>query len=354
MNEIDLLARLRDEVPGDQVSAHAERRLADAIASGPATRLAPARRPGSRGWLALPGRPSWRLATAGLAVAILLVGTATALVAGTRSTPAARLTAAELAYRAAASAARSPYVRPGQWVFRELYARPKTPFEAGGITRQWATANNKTNAFYLHGRLIVGPWSTWQPMGCISHIKPFHWVPCAPAHQQYLKFPVATPFVSYSQLSSLPADPRQLIPVLAAKNPHGYLYNMALQPGSLVQAQTGRAPAQHGYVGSPALRAFSVICSLLSTYVMPPRLTAELYRALGDLHGVEVYRNVLDVTGRPGIAFYMPLRPHARSGEDIIVNPRTYQLMGFGNRHIGTAVLYQAIVAGPGVRPGRH
>ena len=69
--------------------------------------------------------------------------------------------------------------------------------------------------------------------------------------------------------------------MLAAKNPHGYLYNMALQPGTLVPAQTGRAPARHGYPGSPVPRAFSVICNLLSTYVMPPRLTAELYRVLG-------------------------------------------------------------------------
>jgi hypothetical protein len=353
MNEIDLLARLRDEVPGDQVSARAERRLADAIAS-PAPRRAPARRGGSRAWQARPSRPRWRLATAGLAVAAVAAGTAAALVAGTGSAPPARLTAEELAYRAAASAARSPDVRPGQWVYRELYARPKTPFQASGITRQWATANNQTNAFYLHGRLIVGPWSTWQPLGCVSHTKPFRPVPCAPGRQRYLKFRVATPFVRYSQLSSLPTSPRRLIPVLAARNPHGFLYNMALQPGSMVDEQPGRAHTEHEYVGSPALRAFSVISNLLSTYVMPPRLTAELYRALGDLHGVEVYRNVTDVTGRHGIAFYMPFRPHARTGEDIIVNPRTYQLMGFGNRQDGTAVLYQAIVAGPGVRPGRH
>lgn len=351
MNEIDLLARLRDEVPGDQVSAHAERRLADAIASGPPAGRVPARRPAS-----LPGRPGWRLVTAGLAVAVLAAGTVTALVAGTGSAPPVRLTATELAYRAAASAARNPDVRPGQWVYRELYARPRTPFQAGGITRQWATANNQTNAFYLHGRLIVGPWSTWQPLGCVSHAKPPRPVPCAPGHQHYLKFRVATPFVSYSQLSSLPASPRQLIAVLAARNPHGYLYNMTLQPGSMVdeQPEPGRPHTDNQYVGSPALRAFSVICNLLSTYVMPPGLTAELYRALGDLPGIEVYRNAVDVTGRHGIAFYMPYRPHARTGEDIILSPRTYQLMGFGNRQDGTAVLHQAIVAGPGVRPGQH
>jgi hypothetical protein len=293
------------------------------------------------------GRPRWRLAVAGLAAAAVAAGvTVVALDRTSGSAPPAGITATELAYRAAAAAARAPYVRPGQWVYRELYAEPKTPFQASGITPQWATADNKVNAFYLGHRLIVGPWSTWQPIGCVSKKRPFHLVKCPPGKQHYLKFPVASPFISYTRLGSLPASPRELIRVLVASNPKGYVYGMVLQPGK-DQGDIGRS----GSRASPALRAFSVISSLLATYVMPPRLTAELYRALGELRGVEVYRDVADVTGRHGIAFYLPAYPHARYGADIILNPRTYQLMGFGNRKVGTALLRQALVSGPGVRP---
>jgi hypothetical protein len=37
--------------------------------------------------------------------------------------------------------------------------------------------------------------------------------------------------------------------------------------------------------------AFLVISELLSSYVMPPTLTAEMYQALGDIPGVSVVSN---------------------------------------------------------------
>jgi hypothetical protein len=293
----------------------------------------------------LAGRPGWRLAAAGLAAAVAAAGTATAMITASNSAPPARLTAAELAYRVAAVAARGAEVRPGQWVLRELYAPHKTPFQANGVTLQWATADNKVNAFYVGSRLVVGPWSTWQPLGCVSATRPPRPQPCAPGHQHYLKFPVVTPAVSYSQLASLPAGPRQLIAVLAALKPSA----TGPEPARLVKSHLVRLP-----VPSRAFRVFSVIASVLDYYVVPPRLAAELYRALGDLPGVQVQHDAMDASGRHGIAFYVPLRPHAQSGADIIVNPRTYQFMGSGIGQNGTAVLRQAIVSGPGIRPVRH
>ncbi len=39
------------------------------------------------------------------------------------------------------------------------------------------------------------------------------------------------------------------------------------------------------------------------TYLMPPSLTAELYRALGNIPGVTVNQHAVNVAGRAGIGF---------------------------------------------------
>ena len=100
-----------------------------------------------------------------------------------------------------------------------------------------------------------------------------------------------------------------------------------------------------------------IIDYLLITYVMPPRLTAELYRALGDVPGVTVNDHAVDVAGRPGIGVIGPALPGGGNME-IIFSPRTYHLMGndlvWGPRHQpqnGTAILQTAPVPGPGARP---
>jgi hypothetical protein len=96
---------------------------------------------------------------------------------------------------------------------------------------------------------------------------------------------------------------------------------------------------------------------MLASYVMPPRLTAELYRALTDIPGVTVNGHAVDVAGRPGIGFISPALPGAGNTE-IILSPRTYRLMGddllLGPcRQLinGTAILREALVSGPGVWP---
>jgi hypothetical protein len=346
MNEMDLLARLRDEVPSGQVPAEAARRLTAAIAAAPsgcAPPIVPAVR---RGGL-LAGQPRWRLAVAGIVAAAVAAGsTAIALTTTSGSMQPARLTATELAYRAAAAAARAPEVRPGQWVFRELYSPGATPFQPGGMSPLWATADDRLNAFYVHHRLVVGPWSAWQPIACLAgHGQSAHAAPCAAGHQRYIKVPVSYPYVRYAQLGSLPASPRRLIAVLAARNPHGYVVS---------DLREGMRVIIFGFnTTSERFRAFNVICSLFASYVMPPRLTAELYRALGDIPGIEVNPHAVDVSGRHGIAFVLRSRQNPRNSEAIILNPRTYQFMAFGSRQQGTAVLHQAVVSGPGIRPGR-
>jgi hypothetical protein len=140
--------------------------------------------------------------------------------------------------------------------------------------------------------------------------------------------------VSYAGLSSLPRDPGTLV---------RYLGQLSV-------------PHPRGW-GSPAARAFTIIEMMLTSYVMPPRLTAELYRALGEIPGVTVDDHAVDVAGRPGVGFISPALPGAGNTE-IILNPRTYRLMGqdlvLGPRHQlvnGTAILRQTLVTGPGVWP---
>ena len=143
--------------------------------------------------------------------------------------------------------------------------------------------------------------------------------------------------IRYADLGSLPRSPRAL---------DRYLGRLPL-PG------WGPAP----------FREFEVIKELLTTYVMPPGLTAELYRALGDIPGVTADNHAVDVAGRPGVGFTITMPPSNGGGKDeIIINARTYHLMGqelirtapAGSRGkvlSGTAILRTALVAGPGVLP---
>jgi hypothetical protein len=96
------------------------------------------------------------------------------------------------------------------------------------------------------------------------------------------------------------------------------------------------------------------------TYVMPPRLTAELYRALSYLPGVTVDNHAVDVAGQHGIGFKIYLGRYIGIDE-IVVDPHTYYFMGQGITAIGNAgssaqrsgaaILREAFVSGPGVRP---
>jgi hypothetical protein len=344
MNEMELLTRLRDEVPRE-VSARAAELFATGISGAQPLGRPTRRSPASALRAVTDARARWRLATAGGVAGVLAAG-ATLAATGALSTSSPRpTTVAELAYRAATAAESQPGVRPGQWVYRKLYAKPGTPWLPQGVSPQWATADNTKNAFFFHGKLIVGPWSSWAPLGCTAK-KPGAVpvpVPCAPGQQKYLKFPVAQEFITYRQLSSLPASPHALITALADRNPHGYLWMSERLAGAVI---IGGFNAK-----SRAFRAFNVISYLLATYVMPPRLTAELYRALGDIPGIELYQHATDVAGQHGLGFVLRSRTDPSNGEMIILNPSDYRFMAFGDQSYGVAVLQQMLVSGPGVTP---
>ena len=84
---------------------------------------------------------------------------------------------------------------------------------------------------------------------------------------------------AYAGLSSVPRDPAAL---------DRYLGRLSV-------------PHPRGW-GSPAAREFTIIEMMLTSYVMPPRLTAELYRALGEIPGVAVDDHAVDVARLPASA----------------------------------------------------
>jgi hypothetical protein len=263
---------------------------------------------------------------AGLAAAVA-AGTgliATQVTGAGGATPPGALTVHELAFRAAAAAGRQPQARPSQWVYwKETTASaPASTFHS--TFQVWTTADATKAAFVARGKLhfIDAPHKgAWQMQilgqpnasGGVSGV----WMP-----------------ITYPGLGSLPSRPQALL---------RYLASLPL-------------PRPGGYRPTP-FGEFAIIEELVTTYVMPPHLTAELYQALGDIPGVTVNSHTEDVAGRQGIGFISPSQPGGGNME-LIFDSKTYRLMGDdflrspGNRLVyGTTILRQALVPGPGAPP---
>jgi hypothetical protein len=319
---MELLTRLRAEVPLGGVSPRAEDRFLAAINSERAVVPAPGARLSGVRVL----RPAWRLAViAGLVVA-LAAGLIVASLGspGDGHGPSATLTVQLLADRAATAARSGPAVPPGQWVYRKvacggyLYelSWEVIPCPAGTLDT-WSTADDTKVAYFHGGKLYVNSVA---------------------GYYGKLKFPVP-PWVSiYAARASLPADPSALV----------------IRLGS-IGLFAGKTTADR------AFNAFGIISQWLGYFVPSPALTAELYQALADLPGVRIDKNAVDIDGRHGVGFAMSYPRDTgdltRGWQEIILNPGTYQFLGLkhwdstGTTVTGTAVLRQALVSGPGVRP---
>jgi hypothetical protein len=327
MSETELLAVLREEIPLDVATPEAEQLflagLEDAPGDKGVTRRPAARWRGGRG-----PHFGWRLALAGgLSAAV-----AAALVVGAASRPGgpgSTITVTELAARAAAAARRQPEVRPGQWVYwKETRSRARS-----SVFQVWTTADATNAAFVAHGTVHFfrfpdsGPQYIGQPEGS-----------ALPGSGTSAGGVTGTIPVPYARLGSLPRSPRALL---------GYLANLPL-------------PHRSGWGPAP-VREFTIIEELITSYVMPPGLTAEVYRALGEIPGMTVDAHAVDVAGRPGIGFVHSVQPAAGSGE-IIIDPHTYRLIGTATifrpspgaaprAMNGVAYIRVALVRGPGVLP---
>jgi hypothetical protein len=324
--------------PDPETLTQARARVLASAAGGQGPRRARGSRwPGSWPKLALTGLAATTMAAA---VAVTLAVTGGAPARPGAATPFAK----ELAYRVADVAAARPYVPPGQWVY--IKAKYITVF--GTWTSQWWTTADGTRSA---GTELMGP-----------HKGKLFFMPCPRwakgrhgSCQAWADGPgkLALMPVTYAGLKSLPRSPAALDRYLARlplRGPlDGYLARLPVR---------GWGPAPY--------REFDIISALLITYVMPPALTAELYRALGDIPGVTVDRHAVDVAGRDGIGFQITA-PRMQNAAGVVVqlilNPKTYDVMGQQSfdtgqrrpsvpRHVyGSAILKAALVSGPGVRP---
>jgi hypothetical protein len=339
MDEMTLLKEFRTAVapPDEMTLSRARGRVLEGGAPGRG-RTSPRRlyRPGARGKLALTGLGGLAAAATATAVAMTLTSSG----AGPAGTGAATTLVKEMAYRAAAAAAARPEVPPGQWVYwqEKSYASPdgalRPAFEV------WTTADGTGAALLSRSKVMllpcaqpsVGPRNSCQFIG-----QPIVMTGDRGENDGFGATSGKIP-VPYAGLSSLPRDPVALDRYLAALPLPGW--------------------------GPVPVREFEILKELLTTYVMPPALTAELYQALGNIPGVTVDRHATDIAGRHGIGFRIALPTSQGAGfDELILDPATFAVMGqqltlgqaagvkAGQIMLGTAVLKTALVSGPGKLP---
>lgn len=334
--ELNLVAGLREHIPGGAGLVEAERQLSAEIsaATGAASAvgtsgavgtagaagahperhaaLKQARRAGSqprtaRGYrhrLAMAGTIA---AAIGAAVAVAVAGiqgesadpTANASgrtspsathAAGQAIAPRPVSSAAELvAYATQAAAAAPPFdPKPHQWIYAKavyLYASSARPtgrrISFGAF---WERADGREVASRQDGVLHVSSHGVW-----------FHtpgWA--APGW----------PHASYPYVESLPTSPARLKAIIVAN------------------LKTNRNPN----LGSGQIRIFNAIGYLMESFILPPKLRVGLYGVLASLPGVHFDRSATDIAGRHGVGLSM-LQGSGKA--EIVINPKTYAYMGY-------------------------
>jgi hypothetical protein len=416
MDEMTMLRQLRSGIPAADVtreaeSAFAARITAEAgdqrVTTRPTSARLSRRHPllsSGRGWRPPSGRDlGWRLSELGgryhwrfVVAAGMSVALAVGLFAGVgggsgHSRPAVHGRAAPavlLADMAAAAAAARPAVPPGQWVYTRTVNETSTP---AGKSYACAVKNahGQTHDLVipgLSGQMSLPPgtpcevWSNGTvEFGKVSAGTSFpgrkHPVVTAKGTIVATSFPAATHRQVQEQWST--ADGTRN----ASYSAGGKLTTTAACPCGLVSyADLGKLPSDpealvrwamrppggggHYTTADLAWNAFGGIEGTLTSYVLPPKVAAELYRALGDIPGVTVDRDAVDAAGRHAPAFVLTDKDDPGGGwtAEIFLDPHTFQLTGSGGYFPtkcecpspgtgGTAILRQALVSGPGVRP---
>lgn len=99
----------------------------------------------------------------------------------------------------------------------------------------------------------------------------------------------------------------------------------------------------------PGARAFRVLSVYLEQQaVMPPKLEAAIYRALAKIPGARVELDVRDAAGRPGVGVYHESGQNPISRDYLVLDPRTYRLLGNRMLHLRDEVLDDEILARAG------
>jgi hypothetical protein len=395
MNELTLLREFRSGIPAPDVTPEAEeafiaRIRAEATHPGATRHHRTARRLSQLG-----GRHHWRFAAAAAMSVALAVG----LVAGVghqtgRSGPPSAqpspdgeaITAVLLAEMAAARAAAQPPVAPNQWVYTKIVLQRITPTGRGYACRV-RSASGETHDVtipMIGGRFSLPsgkPCSAWSN-GAVTG-KGFQAGASSPGSHVTGRGTLVTITVRASdnqteqeawstadslRQASYSASGKLVVSAACSCGLIGYsnLGQVPADPEALVRwAMKPPGGGGHYTTADLAWNAFNGIEGTLMDIVLPPKLAAELYRALADIPGVTVNKNAVDPAGRHSLAFVLSDLDRTGSGGtgEIFINPHTYQLTGYADQFSakcqcpspgttsGTGILRQAFVSRPGVRP---
>lgn len=305
MDELTLVARLREDIPAAADLSRPGRRLAAEISAASRTAAA-----ATGGPVRAPRRVRGHGRRLVLAGSVVVALTATVIVvqsrpadrvpgtAGASSSPAAAVpgpaaSAAQLVAYATRAAATTPVFnpQPHQWIYVKTL-RASSSGGVGGMlfgppnervtTTIWTRVDNQREAQLKHGRLVStrltnvgGNFAGWPEVG----------LP-----------------VNYRYLDSLPSSPAKLQAVIAAN----------------VKRQQ--------FAGSGSIGIFNAIQALMENVVLSPRLLASLYGVLARLPGVHFDPSAADIAGRPGLGFYTI--QHGYDKDEIVINPTTYAYLG--------------------------
>jgi hypothetical protein len=357
MNELELLTRMRAEVPLQPPSAGAADAVSAAIAGAPVGRAAghavsgpgprSARRPSMRG----PGlRRKLLICSAAAAVAVSAIvvwaargqdttfGPVTIPWSGRPAAPLPSLglpsvgrarTGAQLVAFATYAAALAPARAPGphEWVYEKVEFANSTKGGGG----------------YLFGppdeREFSVSWVRvdWDEYAGLARTFPMSMAPRAVVHGRLLVSPGGggsmCPWTSsqYGYLNSLPTDPARLRAAILTQNngPH--------------------VPCSQA---DPNVAVFSAIANLLFGQTegvwLPPKLAAAMYRLLQQTPGVH-FDTAVDLAGRTGLGFSMAIDGWQK--EEVVVNPTTYSYMG--DEWVALQARSSAQTGGPAVSKGQ-
>jgi hypothetical protein len=318
MDELDLLIRLRDEVPLAAPRAAVESAVLMSFQAGDlASRPAPARRAGTRRRLTLITAGAMAVAACLAAILVNASPPVNPQVIAWSGRPAAgpqnpgypsvgrAHTEAQLVdyavQEAAAGAARPP--SPHEWVYIKTEVADSTAGSGGFlfgppdkrvIGLQWIRVDRREYAGFS-GTIPASLPAAAVVRGTIS---------ISPGGGGTLG---GWKSVSYPYLNSLPTDPAKLAAVILADN----------------------NPRMPWYSSQSSVAVFNAIQTLLLGQMqgvwIPPKLAATMYQLLQRLPGVH-FDSAADLAGRTGLGFYLVINRWYK--QELVINPVTYTFMG--------------------------
>ena len=325
MDELTLVAQLRDSYPAGIDLREPQRRLAAEISA--ASAMIPVdsqhidlkshrdhevqHRRRRRTPAASSGRRFGPKLVAVGAVAAVVAAATVIVLHNEPAHPAARPGAAadaaglRLASYASKAAAGEPAWQPNQWIYSNVLNSSPGPEKPGGTSDSvitWTQVDNHQFAYYgngssTSGKLVIQNEVRFLGQGTVAFGRP------------------VTEGDLYSYLQSLPTTPAALRAVIV----HNLVKYNQQKPKMRLYRALGE-PAPIGNYG-----VWYLIEGTLENTILPPRLLAAVYGILATDPVVHFVKSVTDNVGQTGVGFY------ALTGVwkyEIMINPKTYAYMG--------------------------